>query len=452
MAGQAARTAVLRLVKRALLFGPIAGLLMAPTCDQSFSGSSGTSSNPQVAYRAFGDSIPAGNLNSGSSSAKSYVGYFADDIAAAKGWYVTYDAKTVSGETTSQINNTMRSNTSRMGQAKIFSFNGGGNDLLDARAAYASNCNASALATAMNNWRSAWDAVITTVDTYVPANAAVRTMTLYYPDPNRDKNKQCSGQRNHFEVLLPHGLAASDYMCSTAQARGWRCADAFTVMNCDEDVNGNPSPRCPNKAWLENLAAGACPRGASGMMDHNCIRNHLDVTGDWAYFKDPSSLSKGLTSVNLIQGDYVHPNQAGHDRLGAAHHALGYDDCGACPAPYVAPVCGDGTCNGTETCSSCGNDCGVCAAGINETNMSVAQGAYTATFTLTATNPRFRMSGGTGDADLYVRLGSTPTTSSYTCRSWATGNNETCNMTGTGTWYVRVHGYTAASGFNLWSE
>lgn len=40
MAGQAARTAVLRLVKRALLFGPIAGLLMAPTCDQSFSGSS----------------------------------------------------------------------------------------------------------------------------------------------------------------------------------------------------------------------------------------------------------------------------------------------------------------------------------------------------------------------------------------------------------------------------
>jgi beta propeller repeat protein len=30
-------------------------------------------------------------------------------------------------------------------------------------------------------------------------------------------------------------------------------------------------------------------------------------------------------------------------------------DCGACP-----PVCGDGTCNGTETCSSCPQDCGVC--------------------------------------------------------------------------------------------
>lgn len=33
------------------------------------------------------------------------------------------------------------------------------------------------------------------------------------------------------------------------------------------------------------------------------------------------------------------------------------DDCGACP-----PVCGDGECNGAETCSSCEVDCGECAA------------------------------------------------------------------------------------------
>lgn len=30
-------------------------------------------------------------------------------------------------------------------------------------------------------------------------------------------------------------------------------------------------------------------------------------------------------------------------------------DCGACP-----PVCGDGSCNGSETCSSCEGDCGAC--------------------------------------------------------------------------------------------
>lgn len=36
---------------------------------------------------------------------------------------------------------------------------------------------------------------------------------------------------------------------------------------------------------------------------------------------------------------------------------------------------------------------------------------------------------GTGDADLYVRIGSAPTTSSYDCRPYKTGSNETCKVT-----------------------
>jgi hypothetical protein len=35
-------------------------------------------------------------------------------------------------------------------------------------------------------------------------------------------------------------------------------------------------------------------------------------------------------------------------------------DCGACP-----PSCGDGTCNGSETCSTCASDCGTCASTCN---------------------------------------------------------------------------------------
>lgn len=34
----------------------------------------------------------------------------------------------------------------------------------------------------------------------------------------------------------------------------------------------------------------------------------------------------------------------------------------ACQCPMTAPRCGDGMCNGTETCSSCAGDCGMCAA------------------------------------------------------------------------------------------
>ena len=36
-------------------------------------------------------------------------------------------------------------------------------------------------------------------------------------------------------------------------------------------------------------------------------------------------------------------------------------DCGVCPPPPPPPpVCGDGTCNGVETCSTCPQDCGSC--------------------------------------------------------------------------------------------
>ncbi|MBL8297262.1 MAG: PPC domain-containing protein, partial [Rhodanobacteraceae bacterium] len=79
----------------------------------------------------------------------------------------------------------------------------------------------------------------------------------------------------------------------------------------------------------------------------------------------------------------------------------------------------------------------------------------TQTFTLAvpagATNLKFVLSGGTGDADLYVKFGSAPTLSSYDCRPFLGGNNETCNITTAqaGTYYVMLNGYAAYSGASL---
>jgi hypothetical protein len=65
-------------------------------------------------------------------------------------------------------------------------------------------------------------------------------------------------------------------------------------------------------------------------------------------------------------------------------------------------------------------------------------------------NATFQLSGGTGDADLYVRYGTPPTTSTYDCRPYIDGNEEICAMPATaGTWYVMVHGYSAFSGVTL---
>ncbi|MBB1416297.1 S8 family serine peptidase [Pseudoalteromonas sp. SG44-1] len=76
---------------------------------------------------------------------------------------------------------------------------------------------------------------------------------------------------------------------------------------------------------------------------------------------------------------------------------------------------------------------------------------YTMTVPSGATNVTFTMSGGTGDADLYVRSGSKPTTSTYDCRPYKGGNSEECSIDSptAGTYHVMVRGYSAYSGVSL---
>ncbi|WP_395820326.1 M4 family metallopeptidase [Archangium minus] len=63
----------------------------------------------------------------------------------------------------------------------------------------------------------------------------------------------------------------------------------------------------------------------------------------------------------------------------------------------------------------------------------------------------FDISGGTGDADLYVRYGSVPSSSTYDCRPYKGGNLESCSFTNpqAGTWYVMLNAYSAYSGVTL---
>lgn len=58
---------------------------------------------------------------------------------------------------------------------------------------------------------------------------------------------------------------------------------------------------------------------------------------------------------------------------------------------------------------------------------------------------------GSGDADLYVRQGSQPTTTTYNCRPYLSGNYEFCTIDApaAGTWYISIRGYAAYSGASL---
>ncbi|WP_085302864.1 S8 family serine peptidase [Colwellia polaris] len=109
------------------------------------------------------------------------------------------------------------------------------------------------------------------------------------------------------------------------------------------------------------------------------------------------------------------------------------------------------SCGGTTPPSTGGN---VLANGVAKTNLAGStsqQLSFTMEVPAGATDLNFNMAGGTGDADLYVKFGSAPTTSSYDCRPYKGGNAESCPIATAqaGTYHVKVIGYSAFSGVNL---
>ena len=97
----------------------------------------------------------------------------------------------------------------------------------------------------------------------------------------------------------------------------------------------------------------------------------------------------------------------------------------------------------------------VLTSGTPVTLANQSTGTTSANYTLVVpsgkTSVVFTISGGTGDADMYVRRGSAPTTATYDCRPYLSGNNETCtfNAPTAGTYYVNVRAYSSYSGVSL---
>lgn len=101
--------------------------------------------------------------------------------------------------------------------------------------------------------------------------------------------------------------------------------------------------------------------------------------------------------------------------------------------------------------ASCGNNCLTNGVPINGLAGSQSQElVYTIDVPANAVL-NVSMSGGTGDADLYVRKGAQPTTNNFDCRPYLNGNNETCSLNSGqgGKYYITLRGYTAFSGTSI---
>ena len=92
--------------------------------------------------------------------------------------------------------------------------------------------------------------------------------------------------------------------------------------------------------------------------------------------------------------------------------------------------------------------------GVARTNLKRAEGLrqyFEIPVPAGAKDLTFNLSGGTGDADLYVRKSAKPTLSAYDCRPYEEGNVESCTFASptNDVYYVMVHAYEAFSGVSL---
>lgn len=92
--------------------------------------------------------------------------------------------------------------------------------------------------------------------------------------------------------------------------------------------------------------------------------------------------------------------------------------------------------------------------GVPRTNISGAEGSerfYRLLVPGHQTKLEFSISGGTGDADIYVKRGSVPSTASYDYRPYLIGNNETVSIDDPAAddWFVMIRGYHEYAGLTL---
>lgn len=180
---------------------------------------------------------------------------------------------------------------------------------------------------------------------------------------------------------------------------------------------------------------------------------------DWEYYNGTSMATPHVSAVAALVWSF-HPScTAAEIRSALQATAVDLDVSGVdnktgyglVKAQAAVDYLNASNCGGGTEPPPSGNEL---SKGVALTNLSGAQGSetfYTFEVPAGATDLTFDISGGSGDADLYVRYGADPTTSSYDCRPYKGGNTENCSFASpqAGTWHVMIRGYQAYSGMSL---
>lgn len=235
-------------------------------------------------------------------------------------------------------------------------------------------------------------------------------------------------------------------------------ANNFNPGNCAGVVNVAATNRSGGRAYYSNYGTSvdvAAPGGAmSSANDPNGVLSTYNT----------GSTTPGSDSYGYSQGTSM-----------AAPHVAGVAALIKQVKPSASPdeieqILKNTARSFPAACSGCGTGIVDANAAVLAAQGSGSSGASSTLNNLSATSGNWlhytlavpagmatlnvTMSGGTGDADLYVRRGAQPTTSSYDCRPYKTGNNESCAFTNpqAATWYISIRAYSTFSGVTLVTE
>ncbi|MDG2046194.1 MAG: S8 family serine peptidase [Halioglobus sp.] len=231
-------------------------------------------------------------------------------------------------------------------------------------------------------------------------------------------------------------------------------ASNSTPANCTGVVTVAATNRAGARAYYSNYGSVvdiAAPGGGSGGLILSTLNTGttIPVSDSYEAYQGTSMATPHVAGVAAL--------------IYAINPAVTPDDVEsilittARPFPGNCTQCGSGIVDATAavtaaTDDSIGGDVLDNGTPVNDLAADInARLFYTMEVPVGATALSFAMSGGIGDADLYVRFGTVPTTSSYDCRPYLEGNDETCSISEpqAGSYRVMVAGFSAFSGVSL---